>query len=55
MKNYLIDEHTFKKFVTKVKSSAAGDQITAVVKQSQNVVGIFLKALETLEKLLKQS
>lgn len=36
MKNYLIDEHTFKKFVTKVKSSAAGDQITAVVKQSQN-------------------
>ena len=36
MKNYLIDELTFKKFVQKVKSSADGDQVTAVIKQQQN-------------------
>ena len=36
MKNYLIDELTFKKFVQKVKSSVDGDQVTAVIKQEQN-------------------
>ena len=36
MKNYLIDELTFKKFVQKVKSSADGDQVTAVIKQQKN-------------------
>ena len=34
MKRYLIDEATFKKFVSKVKASADGDNVTAVVKQS---------------------
>ena len=36
MKNYLIDELTFKKFVQKVKSSADGDQVTAVIKQQND-------------------
>ena len=36
MKKYLIDDHTLKKFVTKIYASEAGDQITAVVKQSKN-------------------
>lgn len=36
MKNYLIDELTFKKFVQKVKSSIDGDQVTAVIKHQQN-------------------
>ena len=36
MKNYLIDELTFKKFVQKVKSSVDGDQVTAVIKQEHN-------------------
>ena len=31
MKRYLIDESTFKKFVAKVKASADGDKVTAVV------------------------
>ena len=36
MKNYLIDELTFKKFVQKVKCSVDGDQVTAVIKQEHN-------------------
>ena len=36
MKKYLIDDHTLKKFVTKIYASEAGDQITAVVKQTKN-------------------
>ena len=35
MKRYLIDESTFKKFVAKVKASADGDKVTAVVHQSK--------------------
>ena len=36
MKRYLIDESTFKKFVAKVKASADGEQVTAVVKQPKD-------------------
>lgn len=36
MKRYLIDESTFKKFVAKVKASADGEKVTAVVHQSKN-------------------
>ena len=31
MKRYLIDESTFRKFVAKVKASADGEKVTAVV------------------------
>ena len=36
MKRYLIDESTFKKFVAKVKASADGEKVTAVVNQPKN-------------------
>ena len=36
MKRYLIDESTFKKFVAKVKASADGDKVTAIVNQPKN-------------------
>lgn len=36
MKRYLIDESTFKKFVAKVKSSADGEKVTAVVNQPKH-------------------
>lgn len=36
MKRYLIDESTFKKFVAKVKASADGEKVTAIVNQSNN-------------------
>lgn len=36
MKRYLIDESTFKKFVAKVKASADGEKVTAVVHQSKS-------------------
>ena len=42
MKRYLIDESTFKKFVAKVKASADGEKVTAIVNQSNNErFGIF--------------
>ena len=36
MKRYLIDEATFKKFVAKVKSSADGEHVSAIVKHSSD-------------------
>ena len=36
MKRYLIDEATFKKFVAKVRASADGEQVTAVVRNTQD-------------------
>ena len=36
MKRYLIDENTFKTFVAKVKASADGEHVTAVVKQPKD-------------------
>ena len=41
MKKYLIDDHTLKKFVTKIYASEAGDQITAVIKPSKNERYVF--------------
>ena len=46
MKRYLIDESTFKKFVAKVKASADGEKVTAIVNQSNNErFGIFVSLL----------
>ena len=36
MKRYLIDEATFRKFVSKVKASSDGDYVSAVVKNSDD-------------------